>query len=111
AEVRDERKRQEAVGHRAAERALGGALRIDVDPLVVLGVVGEAVDPLLVDLEPVAGADLLADRGFEVSHAVVSLHLVSRHIANNTIANNPGRYVPVPQRITQRAPSARQPPT
>ena len=41
----------------------GGALDVDVDPLVVAGRVGERVDPLLVDLEPLAGAELLADRG------------------------------------------------
>src|SRR6201999_1580558 len=75
----NERERQEAVGHRATERALGGALGVDVDPLVILGVVGEAVDPLLVDLEPVGGADLLAHRGLELRHAVVALHLISRH--------------------------------
>ena len=44
----------------AAERAALGALHVDVDPLVVAGGLGERVDPLLGDLDPVAGADLLA---------------------------------------------------
>src|SRR6201999_1989499 len=75
---RNERQRKEAVSHGSSERPGRGALRVDVDPLVVLGVVGEAVDPLLVDLEPAGGADLLAHRGFQLGHAVVALHLISR---------------------------------
>ena len=43
---------------RAAERACRRALRVDVDPLVVAGRVGERVDPLLRDLEPLARAEL-----------------------------------------------------
>ncbi len=38
-----------------------GALYIDVDPLVVAGGLGEAVDALLVDQHPVGHAQLLAD--------------------------------------------------
>ena len=35
---------------------------IDVDPLVVVGRVGEELDPLLGDLDPVADGDVLADQ-------------------------------------------------
>ena len=42
------------------------ALLVDVDPLVVVGGVGEQVDPVLVDLDPVGGAELLADGGLEL---------------------------------------------
>ena len=38
-----------------------GPLDVDVDPLVVAGRVGEPVDAVLVDGDPVAGAELLAD--------------------------------------------------
>ena len=38
-------------------------LDVDVDPLVVAGGVRELVDPVLVDLQPLAGAEVLADRG------------------------------------------------
>src|ERR1700760_2272993 len=105
-QIRDERQREEPVGHRSAERPGRGALGVDVDPLVILGVVGEAVDPLLVDLEPLAGADLLTDRGFEVGHAVVSLHLIS--CCAGLVA--PTGYVSVPQRIIQAARRARDSP-
>ena len=47
---------------RAAEpRFTRRALAVDVDPLMVAGGVGELVDSVLGDLEPVAGRDLAAD--------------------------------------------------
>ena len=39
--------------------------RVDVDPLVVIGGVGEGVDPLLCDLHPVGHSDLLANHRLE----------------------------------------------
>ena len=49
---------------RAAERALlCGAFRVDVDPLVVAGGVGELVHLVLGDLDPVAVAEMLAGPG------------------------------------------------
>jgi len=49
----DQRERQVAVRDGGAVGALlGGALGVDVDPLVVAGDVGELVDVLLRDLEP-----------------------------------------------------------
>jgi hypothetical protein len=56
-----ERERQVAVRDRARERARSRARDVDVDPLVVVGRVGEMVDPLLVDDQPVARAEALAD--------------------------------------------------
>ncbi len=41
-------------------------VRVDVDPLVVAGRVGEGVDALLVDQQPVAVAEMLADGGLEL---------------------------------------------
>ncbi|GAA2135856.1 hypothetical protein GALLR39Z86_38230 [Glycomyces algeriensis] len=43
------------MGDRAAEGPGGGALGVDVDPLVVAGGVGERVDAVLLDREPLAG--------------------------------------------------------
>ena len=40
------------MGDRAAERGFGRPLRIDVDELLVLGDLGEGVDPRLIDGEP-----------------------------------------------------------
>ena len=64
------------MGNGIAEGALTlGALGIDVDPLVVAGGIGEVVDPLLGDLEPVAGLEWGTDqqdefcRGFDGEHA------------------------------------------
>ena len=44
-----------------AERALGRARWIHMDPLVVARRIGKAVDAALLDLEPIAGAERLAD--------------------------------------------------
>src|SRR6185436_9645721 len=51
--------REVAVSDRAAEGTSRGALGVDVDPLVVVGGVGEGVHPSLVDRQPFRGADLL----------------------------------------------------
>jgi len=48
------------VGDGLAERAASGGFFIDMNPLVILGAIGEIVDALLVDRDPVADADLLA---------------------------------------------------
>ena len=50
-----------------------GALRVDVDPLVVAGGLREQVDPLLVDLQPVGAAELLADGGPQFVRAEVKI--------------------------------------
>ena len=42
-----------------------GPLRVDVDELMVVGDVGELVDLVLGDLEPLAGALVVADVGLE----------------------------------------------
>src|SRR5882724_9555602 len=54
-QAREEAQRQEAVRDRAAERALPlGALHVEVDPLVVPGELGKAVDHVLGDLDRLA---------------------------------------------------------
>jgi hypothetical protein len=57
-EVRQQRQREQPVGDRSAEGARGRALGVDVDPLVVLGRVGEEVHAVLRDLEPLGGTEL-----------------------------------------------------
>jgi hypothetical protein len=55
------------VGDRAAEgRFLPRPLDVDVDPLVVAGGVGELVHPLLGDVDPVRGAELLTGGGLDL---------------------------------------------
>ncbi|MNN48784.1 hypothetical protein D3C81_1632830 [compost metagenome] len=49
------------MGDGGAEGRLAGALRIDVDELVVAGAFGELVDALLIDGHPVRVAKLLAN--------------------------------------------------
>ena len=78
AERGDQATRQVAVGDGAAERALRRALLVDVDPLVVVGGVGEQVDAVLVDLEPVAGAEVLAHGGGELVDVGEGAHGVPR---------------------------------
>ena len=53
-----------------AEGALFGPLGIDVDPLVIVGGVGEEVDPFLCDRLPLGVADLLSDEVMECLEAV-----------------------------------------
>jgi hypothetical protein len=67
------------VGYRPAERSRRGAFGINVDPLVILGVVGEAVDPGLVDREPLRRADFLPDCRFELGQAMNGLHVLLRN--------------------------------
>ncbi len=50
------------------------AARVDVDPLVVFGGIGEPVHPVLVDLEPVAVAEMFADCGFDVVDSLEYAH-------------------------------------
>src|SRR6266702_2119520 len=54
--------REIAVRDRPAVFSRGGTLRVDVDPLVVVGRIGEAVDAELVDLQPVADPEVTAGR-------------------------------------------------
>ena len=59
------------MGDRSAERALLlGSLGVDVDPLEVAGCLGELVDPLLGDLDPLAVAEMLADRLFQSGRSI-----------------------------------------
>ena len=60
-QVRQQRKREEAVRDGAAEGRAFRARRVDVDPLEVVDRLGEGVDALLRHLDPGRDADLLAD--------------------------------------------------
>src|SRR6267154_6670348 len=53
----------------AARHLALGALDIDMNPLMVAGRVGEFVDLLLGDREPIADPDLLAFIGFQIGGA------------------------------------------
>ena len=48
---------------RPTEGALGRPLGIDVDPLMIAGGLGEGVDALLGDFQPVAVAEVLSGLG------------------------------------------------
>ena len=61
-----QRQGQEAVRDGAAERRLRGRGGVDMDELVIAGHVGERVDRLLVDQDPVGDADLGADAGLDL---------------------------------------------
>ncbi len=54
------------MGDRAAERRLCGLFRVHMNELVVVGRVGELVDPLLGDLEPRRWREFLPDQAGEV---------------------------------------------
>ena len=57
----EQRQGEEAVGDRAAERRLRCRHGIDMDELAVFGVLGEGINPRLIDEYPVGNSDLLAD--------------------------------------------------
>lgn len=57
----DQGQRQVTIGARCPERPSLGPVGVDVNPLTVLGVLGEAVDPIMVDRDPAAGREMLTD--------------------------------------------------
>ena len=59
---------------RSAERSCHGALRVNVNPLIVAGYFGKFVDVLLGDLHPVAYAELLANAAANVVESVDDKH-------------------------------------
>ena len=72
-------------------------LDVDVDPLVVVGRVGELVDPVLVDRQPLGGADLLARRrAFDLVETCVkvSLELVGPLEGWRRVPSSPNLRVP-----------------
>ena len=70
-EVGQQRNGKETVSDGRAERRFAAsALDIDVDPLVVAGEVGEAIDHFLGDLYPVADSDFLAGEGAQFVQAI-----------------------------------------
>src|SRR5580692_7670329 len=100
----EQRQGEEPVRDRPAERRLGHRpLRVHVDPLVVIGCVGERVHPVLSHLEPFAGAEHLPlQRGEFGQRGRRAAHLVLRSDARVTHGQTvPGRlrraYPPVTQ--------------
>ena len=59
---------------RPAERAAGRTLRIDVDPLMVIGGVREQIDALLCDLQPIGRTELAALGSYELVQPTELLH-------------------------------------
>ena len=57
------------MGDRRAEWSGGRTLGVDVDPLVIVGGVGERVDPILADLPPFAVSEMRADQSAQLVHA------------------------------------------
>ena len=54
------------MGDRAAKGAVGGAGRIDMDELVVVGGVGEGIDHRLIDDDPIRKAGFRADQPADI---------------------------------------------
>ena len=63
-----QRKSQESVNDRPAKGAVIGLRSCPMDPLVIVGGVGEGVHAILFDPEPVADSELGADECGEVDH-------------------------------------------
>ena len=60
----NEGKRQKTVGDGFAKRALRRPFDIDMNPLMIVGAIGELIDAVLIDYQPVAYPDLLSDQSF-----------------------------------------------
>jgi acyl-CoA dehydrogenase len=73
-EVREQREREQAVRDRATERSVCRTIGIDVDPLVVVGGIGEQIHPILVDLHPVGGPELAAEGRRKLVQILEHLH-------------------------------------
>ena len=68
------------MGNGRAEWAFGCAYRIRVDPLRVVGRLGEPIDALLVDLEPLGRPELLADQVRQRAHAGPQRTTLAAHV-------------------------------
>ena len=66
----DQGQGQEPVRDGAAERARRGPLAVHMDPLVIVGRVGERVDPVLGDLQPAGVPDVGPGQRLELVQAV-----------------------------------------
>ena len=62
------------MGDRRPERPVLRALGIDVDPLVVAGGVGELIDPVLGDLQPLAVPEVRARRRAQLVGGLELMH-------------------------------------
>uniref|UniRef100_A0A653B1I8 Uncharacterized protein n=1 Tax=Ectopseudomonas oleovorans TaxID=301 RepID=A0A653B1I8_ECTOL len=65
---RYQRQREEAMGDGGAEGRQLGLFRIDVDELVIAGALGELVDALLIDGQPLGFAEFLANLVLELCY-------------------------------------------
>ena len=75
AQRRDERQGQEAVRDGRAIGALGlGPLDVNVNPLVIAGDLGEVVDPLLIDDQPITHSEFLTGQCLRVVDGCDDLH-------------------------------------
>jgi hypothetical protein len=88
-----ERERHEAVRDRRAERAGLCPLGVNVDPLVIAGRVGEEVDALLRDLDPVADRRVAADVTFDLGEGRVALHQFTQVMIGSHCSRSPWNRV------------------
>ena len=90
---------------RRLERALPlRPLDVDVNPLVVAGAIGEVVDPLLIDGQPVADTEFGSDQGLRIGDGRDDLHdctfrsgnpAMGAIIQTAVVAQKPPRHVAV----------------
>ncbi len=73
-EVRQQRQRQQTVGDGATEGPACRPLGIDVNPLMVVGGVGEEVDTILGDLQPFGWPELTALRRRKLVKTLEDFH-------------------------------------
>src|SRR4029079_5406006 len=92
-----------------AERSGLGAFDVHVDPLVVVGGVGERVHALLGDLAPLDGPNLLTHGGLELSEVGEGAHggppsMPDRMTTMSAVLTEPSAGPPVTREQARRAP-------
>src|SRR3984885_5391058 len=89
-EARPKTKREQAVDDRAAERTRGRPLRVDMDPLAILGRLSELVDPRLIDGVPPGRPEHRSDKGAQVGRRL-GTHLATHRASGGNAGRRRSR--------------------
>jgi hypothetical protein len=65
------------VRNRGAKRPVSGALRVDVDPLVIVSRFGEVIDAVLIDGQPLTNPEVLVAAAGQLAQGETDGHVCS----------------------------------
>jgi hypothetical protein len=78
------------MGNRLAKRAFGRLFDINVNPLMIVGALGELVDPFLIDQDPIAHPDPLTHQTLQLFDHSFPIHETS--FGFNALSKRPIRF-------------------